>query len=257
MLLAIDIGNSAIKFGIYEPGNTLDRFSVATWRDYEPEELFFDRLRFVAQKFVRVDHVIAASVVPEVNATLTRATRELFKVTPVFVDEKTDFGFVIKYSPPSHVGADRLVSAYAAVEKYKAPVIICSFGTATVVDAVNSKLEFIGGIIAPGLGIMADGLHSKTSLLPKVTIARPEALIGQTTYDAILSGVYNGTVALAEGLIARVSKEMMAEDPGHRPKVVATGGFSRVLAADLPSVDAFEDDMVLEGLRSIAAKTLK
>ncbi len=255
MLLAIDIGNSAIKFGIYDATGLLDRFSVATWRDYEPEELFFDRLRFVAQRFVRVDHVFASSVVPEVNATLTRATRELFKVTPVFVDERTDFGFTIKYSPPSHVGADRLVTAFSAVQKYKAPVIICSFGTATVVDAVNSKHEYIGGIIAPGLGIMAEGLHSKTSLLPKVTIARAENLIGQTTYDAVLSGVYNGTVALAEGLITRVMREMMEHDAA-RPKVIATGGFSRVLAPDLPSVDAFEDDMVLEGLRLLAERSL-
>ena len=99
MLLAIDIGNSAIKFAIYEPEGLLHRFSVATWRDYSPEELFFDRLRYVEQRFVRIDIVVVSSVVPELNGTLTEASQELFQVTPTFIDADFDIGMPIKYEP--------------------------------------------------------------------------------------------------------------------------------------------------------------
>lgn len=253
MLLAIDIGNSAIKFGIYDASGLLHRFSVATWRDYSPEELFFERFRYVEQRFVRINAIIASSVVPEVDDTLVRASLEFFKVTPVFVDETFDLGISIHYDPPSHVGSDRLVAASSALVKFGSPCVICSFGTALVVDTVNANGEFIGGIIAPGPGLMAEALHTKTALLPRIKVNRPEKLIGQTTPGAMASGIYYGSIAMAEGLISRVLSEMYNGSARHvKPKVVATGGFGKILAGEVPQIDIYDENLTLDGLRMIA-----
>lgn len=252
MLLAIDIGNSSIKFGIYEPEGLLHKFSVATWRDYAPEELFFDRFRYVEEKFVRVDAVVVSSVVPEVNPTLTKASLELFRVTPQFIDSSTDIGLKIKCDPPSGVGPDRLVGAFEAARKHGVPCVIASFGTATVVDAVSGDREFLGGVIAPGLRVMAEALHLKTSLLPRVNVQRPDHLIGRNTADAVLSGVYFGSVAMADGLIHRVVAEASEDGRSARPRVVATGGFGKLILDELPVIDVFEELLVLDGLRGLA-----
>jgi type III pantothenate kinase len=251
MLLAIDIGNSAIKFGIYETKGLLHKFSVATWHDYTPEELFFDRFRYVEQTFVRIDEVIVSSVVPEVNETLVSASRELFKVTPSFVDHRTNLGIKILYNPPSSVGPDRLVGAFYAVEKHGAPVIICSLGTATVIDAVDDERQYVGGIIAPGISLMAASLHERTSLLPQVKLRRPQHLLGRNTEEAILSGVVHGTASIVETLVNRVSEEIFKD---HEPTVILSGGFVRTIRPDLPAAFVYEENLILEGLRMIAAK---
>ncbi|MBX3288160.1 MAG: type III pantothenate kinase [Acidobacteria bacterium] len=253
MLLAIDIGNSAIKFAIYEAEGLLHRFSVATWRDYSPEELFFDRLKYVEQRFVRIDLVMAASVVPELNATLTKASQELFQVTPIFVDAGHDMEMPIKYDPPEHAGADRLIGAFAARQKHGAPLVICSIGTAMVVDAVNAAGEYIGGVIAPGPRLLAESLHTNTALLPLVQPKRPEKIIGKTTEDAVASGIYYGSAAMAEGLIRRVENELREDAPHDiSPKIVLTGGYGHLMLEDLPMVDVYEENLVLDGLRILA-----
>ncbi|HMO80335.1 MAG TPA: type III pantothenate kinase [Pyrinomonadaceae bacterium] len=251
MLLAIDIGNSSIKFGIYEAEGLLHKFSVATWPDYAPEELFFDRFQYVEQKFVRIDKVIVSSVVPEVNETLVEASRELFKVTPTFVDHETDLGIKILYDPPSSVGPDRLAGAFCAVEKHGAPVVICSLGTATVIDAVDEERQYVGGIIAPGVLLMAASLHDRTSLLPKVKLRRPQGLIGRNTEEAILSGVVNGTASMVGSLVRRVASEIAGDKT---PTVIVSGGFVKTIGPDLPKEFIHEENLILEGLRKIAAR---
>lgn len=251
MILAIDIGNSVIKFGIYEPDGLLHRFSVATWQDYTPEELFFDRFRYVEQKFVRIDKVIVSSVVPTLNDTLILASKELFKVTPLFIDSSYDLGLKILCEPATSVGSDRLVGAFAAAEKHGVPVVICSLGTATVIDAVNSDREFLGGVIVPGVSVMAGSLRANTSLLPKVKIRKPEKLIGNNTEEAILSGVFHGTVALVEGIAGRMSAEIADRDA---PVIILTGGFGMLLSEDLPDTFKFEENLVLDGLKLIAER---
>lgn len=179
MLLAIDIGNSSIKFGIFDGPDLFHKFTIQTKRDYTVEELMFDRLKLVDQQFIQVDigTCIVASVVPELNAVFAHVSRDLFKVTAQFVDAEWDFGFEIKYDPPSAAGVDRLVNAFAGVAKYGKPMIVCSLGTATTIDAVNAKGDFLGGVIAPGMLTSAKALQLAASKLPNVPINKPKSYI--------------------------------------------------------------------------------
>ncbi len=249
MLLAIDIGNSQIKFGVFDGEQLIDKFSIATRRDYSAEELHFDRLQFSSGKFLKIDRTVVSTVVPELIAPVREASQTQFKVTPVFVDHNADFGIENKYDPPTAVGIDRLVNASAAVEKYGKPVIVCSFGTATVIDAVNEAGEFLGGVIAPGAKMMAASLHENTAQLPVGQIEMPEKVIGSTTVDAMLSGVVNGQVAMADGLIKRVASEL-----GSKPRVIATGGFARLIGDTIKTVSVIDENLTLDGLRLLAER---
>lgn len=249
MLLAIDIGNSLIKFGIFESSTLIDKFSIPTARDYTPDELLFDRLKRNGEQFLRIDTVAASSVVPELNETFRQGLKTLLNVTPHFITHTFDFGMRIKYDPPDSVGIDRLINASAAAAKYGTPVIACSFGTAATFDVVNADSEYIGGAIAPGLRTMAEALHLKTSRLPLVSVEKPEAAIGGTTEASIRSGVYNGFIGAVERILSRIFEEL-----GERPKVIATGGFAKTVAAESSMIDVVDEDLTLDGIRLIAER---
>lgn len=251
MLLAIDIGNSTIKFGVFDGSNLLHKFSIATKRDYTVEELKSDRLTFIGTRVGPIDRVIISSVVPDVDIPMRKACRQIFKVTPIFVNSSTDLGLKIKYEPPSAAGTDRLVNAFAASEKYGRPVIVCSLGTATTVDIVTEKSAYIGGAIAPGMVTMAEALHLKAAKLPKVKIERPETVVANTTTGSIRSGIYFGYVGLVEGLVRRFLAEPQFD--GHsKPRVIATGGFAGLVAEDTNIFDVVDENLTLDGLRLIA-----
>lgn len=245
MLLAIDIGNSSTKFGIFDGPNLFHKFSIQTKRDYTVEELLFDRLKVHEQQFIQVDigGCIVASVVPELNGVIAQATKELFKCTPQFVDESWDFGFEIVYEPPSAAGVDRLVNCFAAVAKYGKPVTVCSFGTATTIDVVSGDSEYIGGIIAPGMATAAKALQLATAKLPNVPIEKPENLLGNTTVTSIQSGIVNGHIAMVEGLLNRM---------GPQGKIIATGGFARLISSEVTAIDIFDENLTLDGLRLLS-----
>lgn len=251
MLLAIDIGNSSTKFGIFESDSLIDKFVIPTVRDYTVDELSFDRLRNPGDKFFQIDSAIVSSVVPEMNETLATACRESLKVTPLFVDHTFDFGITIGYDPPSSAGTDRLINAAAAAAKYGAPVIACSFGTATTIDVVNSAKEYLGGTISPGMKTLAEALHLKTAKLPLVTIERPEQVIGKTTEGSIGSGTYYGHVGMVEGVLERMFEEL-----NEGPRVVATGGFAAIMAKETKLIDVVDENLILEGLRMIAERNV-
>ncbi|MGH9948688.1 MAG: type III pantothenate kinase [Pyrinomonadaceae bacterium] len=256
MLLAIDIGNSLIKFGVFEDGKLIDKFSIATKRDYHSDELHFDRLEFTEGKFLKIDSVVVSTVVPELIDVVRVASQTQFNVTPVFVDQSADFGLKIEYDPPNSVGIDRLINAFAAVHKYGKPVIVCSFGTATTIDAVNANAEFIGGIIAPGMKTMSDALHEKAAQLPAVQIEKPLRLIGNSTESAIRSGVFNGHIAMVEGLVSRfLSDKAVTGSAKKRAKVIATGGFAKLIAKEVKSIDESDENLTLEGLELIAGRS--
>jgi len=265
MLLAIDIGNSLIKFGLFDKKKLVDKFSVATKRDYRFDEFHFDRLQFSDGKILKVDRVMVSTVVPELIDVVREASQTQFKVTPTFIDHNANFGFKINYDPPTSAGIDRLINATAAIQKYGMPVIICSFGTATVIDLVNNKGEFLGGIIAPGMKTMSESLHRMTSQLPAVEIEKPSRLIGNSTSTAIRSGVFYGQISMVEGLI-KGFLEVQNQKAGnkkpadvqagtfvlHPPTVVATGGFAKLIATQVKSIDVVDENLTLEGLRLLA-----
>ncbi|CAN5609333.1 type III pantothenate kinase [soil metagenome] len=254
MLLAIDIGNSLMKFGVIEGTELKDKFAIPTHRDYEADELLFDRLRRVEERFLVIDRVIVSSVVPEMQTTVTDACRELFNVTPTVVDNTWDFRFTIDYDLPSSLGTDRLVNAFAAVAKYGSPVIICSLGTATTVDAVNSSGVFLGGMIAPGMGTMSEALRLKTSNLPQIRIEKPETVIGNSTDSSIRSGIYFGYIGLVSEMIARLRNEIARIDgvAAARIKVIASGGFANLVTPEIVDISVVEENLTLDGLRLLA-----
>ncbi|MDI1241382.1 MAG: type III pantothenate kinase [bacterium] len=247
MLLAIDIGNSSTKFGIFDGESLLHKFSIQTKRDYTSDELLFDRLKVHEKDFIQVDidTCVVASVVPELNDVISEVCNGLFKIAPRYVDATWDFGFNIDYEPPSAAGADRLVNCFAAASKYGTPVVACSFGTATTIDVVSDENFYVGGIIAPGIATSAKALQLATSKLPGVSIEAPENVIGRSTVESIQSGIVNGHIAMVEGLLKRIDS---------KGKVVATGGFARMIAKQTTAIDVVDENLTLEGLKLLAIR---
>ena len=240
MYLAVDIGNSAIKFGLFEGESLTFKFSIPTKRNAtcgEIQAAIGDRLN------PGIRGSIVCSVVPEIEASVASCLRDLTGVEPTFVNNSFDFGLKIDYEPLDSLGTDRLVAAFSAVEKYGAPSIVCSLGTATTIDVVNADREFLGGIIAPGLDAMAEALHLKAARLPDVEIEKPENLLGNSTVASISSGVYNGYVKMVEGLIVRIQKETGIA------RVIGTGGNAPRVSAEFAEIMTVEPDLVLKGLR--------
>lgn len=247
MLLAIDIGNSFTKFGIFDGESLLHKFSIQSKCDYKVEELRFDRLKLIDDQFIQVDidTCIVSSVVPEMNSVIAQVCRELFKINPQFVDVNWDFGFRVDYDPPEAVGVDRLVNCFAAAAKYGTPVVACSFGTATTIDVVSAENVYEGGIIAPGMATCAKALQLATAKLPNVAVEKPESIISKTTIAAIQSGIVNGHIAMVEGLLAKIANE---------GKVVATGGFASLLAPEVKAIDVVDENLTLHGVRMLAGR---
>ena len=239
MLLAVDIGNSSIKFGIFDHDKLTSKFSIPTKRDHTSTTLaeeIGDRLP------TDVDKAIICSVVPELDNAVADHLSHFLHVQPRFVTTGDDFGFTVSF-PIDTTGTDRLVNASAALRKYGVPVVVISFGTATTIDVVNGRCEYLGGVIAPGMKVSAKALSFAASKLPEVEIAAPEHVIAETTEAAIQSGIVFGHIAMIDGLLERVINEL-----GERPKVVATGGFAELLAPGIERIDVVGQDLTLEGL---------
>jgi type III pantothenate kinase len=246
MLLAVDIGNTSIKFGLFEGETLTSRFSIPTNRDETPDGL---RLAVGDRLSASIDRAIVCSVVPPVQAAASRFLREAAGVEPVIVDNSFDFGLKISYEPLESLGTDRLVAAFAAVEKYGAPCIVCSLGTATTIDIVSKDREFLGGVIAPGMRAMAEALHIKAARLPKVDITRPGDLLGNSSVDSIRSGVYNGYFAMVSGLV-----DLFKQRVGDDTRVIATGGNAELAAEQCESIDIVDGDLIMSGLLALVVR---
>ncbi len=240
MLLAIDIGNSSTKFGIFENASLFSRKIIPTIRNQNAAEINSQTL------FHSIQTIIISSVVPELNDAYREYAKEFFNLKPVFVDNTFNFGLKIKYHPPENIGVDRIVAAFAAVEKYGKPCIVCDFGTATTIDAVNSKGEYLGGTITPGIETLSESLFTKTSQLPRVKLEKPASVIGNSTVESIQAGIYFGYIGLVDGIVGRMSAEL-----GENPKVIATGGFAPLIAETSEKIEIVDDNLILEGLRLI------
>lgn len=246
MLLAVDIGNTFIKFGVFDGDRLVSKLSIPTIRDITTEGIS----KVLATRITQtIEAAIVSSVVPEVEVSVREFIRTDFEIDPVFVRNDDDFGLTIKYEPLSDAGSDRLVNTFSAVEKYGVPCIVCSFGTALTIDVVNKFRVLVGGLIAPGMNTLTTALNLATSKLPKVEIAKPAELIQNTTVGSIQSGVVYGYFGLAEELISRVKKEI-----GGDPTVVATGGFAHLIAENTSSINVVDDDLLLTGLQMLMTR---
>lgn len=246
MLLAIDIGNSTVTFGIFESGKLISKFSILTILNQTAKEIYSQIKTKINSD---ISNIFISTVVLELTESFKNLGEKYFNLEPVFVDSSFDFGLKINCFPAENLGSDRIVAAFAAVQKYKSPCIVCDFGTATTIDFVNSKNEFRGGIIAPGMKILANALHTKTSKLPEVEIIKPENVIGNSTQKAIQSGIYFGYIGLVDGIIRR-----MIEESDENPSIISTGGFAEIIAESSEFVKIIESNLTLEGLYLLSQK---
>ena len=239
MLLAVDIGNSAIKFGLFDGDKLVSKFSISTDRELTAEQLarqIGDRLN------MPIDDAIVCSVVPEVDGAVREYLNEAWQIETQFIRSTDDLGLTINFNVET-TGADRLINSFAASEKYGTPCVVVSFGTATTIDVVNSRREYLGGLIAPGMKVNARVLAIAASKLPEVELMKPAHVIARTTETAIQSGIIYGQIEMVKGLLRRVDDEL-----GDPPKIVATGGFARMLASEIEEISIVDDELTLKGL---------
>lgn len=246
MLLAIDIGNSSIKFGAYLGEELHKHFQIPTDREYSVETLrsaVGDSIDF------QIDRALVCSVVPEVNPVVKDLILDDHGCEPQFVANDWDLGLTINYQPLSAAGTDRLVNCFSAAEKYGVPVIVCSFGTALTIDVINKDCHLVGGLIAPGIRPLARALNLVTSKLPEVEIEKPERVLQQTTKGSIQSGLMNGYLSMFTGLLEKVKSEF-----GGSPRVIATGGSAFLVSEHSSSIDVVDPRLTLDGLMLLSSR---
>jgi type III pantothenate kinase len=247
VLLVIDVGNSNIVLGGYDGPKLMRNWRIATDKAKTYDEygiLFHDLFRMSGLDPALVDGIIISSVVPPLTGVLELLAQRYFGHKSLVVGPGIKTGMPIHYDNPKEVGADRIVNAVAGFEKYRSSLIIVDFGTATTFDYVNSKGEYCGGAIAPGLMISLEALFQRASKLPRVEIAKPAAVIAKNTVNSMQAGIVYGYVGLVDGIVTRMKGE--SHD---NPKVIATGGLSRLIAPESTTIEHIEEFLTLEGLR--------
>ena len=276
MLLALDVGNTNTVLGLYQldedqaavasttvsgndgaassenPAGRLDPKLAAHWRvtthrtqtSDEYGVLFVNLFNMSGISVQQVKHIIISSVVPPVETTLRRVCEKYFHLQPLFVEPGIKTGMPVLVDNPTELGADRLVNAIAAFERYGGPCIVVDFGTATTFDVISARGEYLGGAISPGLGISADALFARAARLGRVDIKRPAKVIGTNTVTHLQSGLYYGYIGLVDGILERMVAEL-----GTPAKVIATGGLARQISGDSRYIAQFDDMLTLDGLR--------
>ena len=253
MLLAIDVGNTNTVLGVFDGEKLVVSWRLATWRERTTDELglVVDGL-FAHSRVerVKVRGVILGSVVPQLTGTVQAMARRYFGVEPLTIEPGTKTGMPILYENPSEVGADRIVNGIAAYERFgrtaNRPLIVVDFGTATTLDAISAKGEYLGGAICPGVQISADALFQRAARLPRIDVRKPTRIVGQTTVGAMEAGLFYGYVGMVEGLVRRMSDEL-----GGNAICVATGGLADVISPETSLIQHVDPDLTLHGLRIV------
>jgi type III pantothenate kinase len=249
MFLAIDIGNTNITLGIYEGDLLGPRWRLATGHGKTPDEygaLMVGLFHHAGIDPAQIHAIAMASVVPPLTGTFTDACAKYIQCEAMVIDGTSNTGVHIRYEDPTQVGADRIVDAAAAFKLYGGPACIVDFGTATTFDAISNEGDYLGGAIAPGIGIAADALFHRAAKLPKVDIQRPPAAIGRNTPHSLQSGLLFGYVGLVEGMIARFKDEL-----GPETRVIGTGGLAEIIAKETTAITILAPWLTLDGLRII------
>jgi type III pantothenate kinase len=251
MLLALDVGNTNTVLGLYrldvEEPELAAHWRVTTHRTQTSDEygvLFVNLFNMQGMAVSQVTHIVISSVVPPVEGTLRRVCEKYFHIQPLFVEPGIKTGMQVLVDNPTELGADRLVNAIAAYERYGGPCVVVDFGTATTFDVISARGEYLGGAIAPGLGISADALFSHAARLGRVDIKRPAKVIGTNTVTHLQSGLYYGYIGLVDGILERMVAEL-----GETPRVIATGGLARQISEDSRFIKQIDDMLTLDGLR--------
>ncbi|OPX89748.1 MAG: Type III pantothenate kinase [Pelotomaculum sp. PtaB.Bin104] len=249
MILVFDVGNTNIVLGVYRGSDLIADWRISTRRERTADEygIMLKELFSISQIDMScIKASVISTVVPPLTFTLERTCHKYFKLAPLIVGPGIKTGLPVNYENPREVGADRIVNAVAGIELYGCPLIIIDFGTATTFCAINSRGEYLGGAIAPGIGISTEALFARAAKLPRVELAKPPAVIGKNTVNGMQSGIFYGFVGQVDGITRRMKKEL-----GEKAKAVATGGLARLIAQDSEEIDHVDPYLTLTGLRLI------
>src|SRR5262245_47503008 len=252
MLLTIDVGNTNTVLGVFRGEELIANWRLTTAREQTVDEYgVLTRNLFTLAGLDRdaITGVIISSVVPPVNWTLAEMSRVYFGKKALFVEMGVKTGMAVLVDNPAEVGADRIVNGVAAFHKYGGPCIVVDFGTAITFDAISAKGEYLGGVIAPGLGVSSEALVARAAKTPRVEIKDPGKVIGTNTVTHMQAGLYYGAIDMVDGMLARMKKEL-----GENAKVVATGGQARLVAKGSKHIEHTDDFLTLTGLRLIWEK---
>ncbi len=249
MLLAIDIGNTNIILGVFEGEVLKTTIRLSSGIHRMPDEYAAGIIYLLERRKITISDItdaVLCSVVPPLVTTFEEICKQYFNISPLIIEAGVKTGVRICMDNPREVGADRIVNAVAAHKLYRGPVIVIDLGTATTFDAVSETGDYLGGAIAPGIAIATEALFTRTAALPRVELIYPQKAIGTNTIAAMQSGIVFGYIGMIEGIVKRIRQEL-----GARAKVVATGGYSRIITKETSVIDIINPDLTLIGLNVI------
>lgn len=251
MLLAIDIGNSNIVFGVFDKSKLINHWRIETAKDKSED---FYRQKLSEKNIARVDNVIIGSVVPELDTIFDHISSHLFKTKPQFVSTMLDTGITNLTNTPSELGADRLADIVAAISLYPGPRIVVDLGTASKFEAISEKNEYLGGAIGPGIGVSFTSLIHAASKLHDMKLSSPKKVVGGfTTEEHLNSGFVNGFAGLIDGMVLRIQEELHWDNP----HIVMTGGFTELVSQHLKTKATIHKNLTIEGLRTLWERNQK
>lgn len=255
MLLAFDVGNTNILLGTYQDEKLINHWRVSTYRERTADEfgiLLRNLFQFRNIEFSDISGIAISSVVPQMQSSLREMTQKYFAKDPIVIGPGVKTGMPLRFDNPREVGADRIVNAVAAHAQYGGPIIVVDFGTATTFDLVSQQGEYLGGAIAPGIGISMEALFQRAAKLPRVELVPPPTVVGRNTVNSMQSGILYGFVGQVEGIVGRMRQECAAG-----AKVVATGGLAPLVGKHTKDVDIIDEFLTLEGLRLIYLRNVE
>ncbi len=252
LLLAIDVGNTQTVVGAFKEDKLLSYWRLSTRRDRTADEIALSIAGFLNLAGLDIKDVTGmavSSVVPEMTQAIAHMARDILNIEPLVVNSNTNTGLRILYDDPSQVGADRLVNAVAAIEKYGNPCIVVDFGTATTLDAINKEGDYVGGAIMPGIEISADALFRHAARLSRVELVAPSSPIGKNTVESIQAGIVYGTAGQVDRLV-----ELFKAELGEDAAVVGTGGLAEIVAGKCRTIKDWDPLLTLYGLKILYEK---
>lgn len=249
MILVVDVGNTNIVLGIYEGKQLLHHWRLSTNRSATTDEygmMMVNLFRHADIHLEQVEGIIISSVVPPLMFVLEHLCLKYLKKTPLVVGPGIKTGLNIRYENPKEVGADRIVNAVAAIELYGSPCIVVDFGTATTFDYIDEGGQYIGGAVAPGIGISTEALYQRAAKLPRIELAKPKSVVGRNTVSSMQAGIIYGFAGQVDGIVDRIKQEFESE-----PKVIATGGLAELISSESRTIETVNPLLTLQGLQII------